>query len=181
MRLEPTTIPGVVIVELEPQLDERGSFARLWCRHKLEDAGLNGDFVQTNVATNPHRHTLRGLHFQSEPYGEAKLVWCPRGALFDVAVDLRSNSPTYGEWFGIELAAGTGRQLYIPEGCAHGYLTLVDHTELAYGTTRLYEPDAATGVRYDDPMLGIDWPHAPRIIGERDRSWPLLGARESAA
>ena len=146
---------------------------------------------RTRVSTaTSFRRTWRRIHtvtrfggfiFQSEPYGEAKLVWCPRGALFDVAVDLRSNSPTYGEWFGIELAAGTGRQLYIPEGCAHGYLTLVDHTELAYGTTRLYEPDAATGVRYDDPMLGIDWPHAPRIIGERDRSWPLLGARESAA
>ena len=176
MKLETTAISGVVVVELEPRVDERGSFARLWCRRELETAGLYGDFVQTNVATNPRRRTLRGLHFQSAPYAEAKLVWCPRGALFDVAVDLRSDSPTYKNWFGIELAAGSGRQLYVPDGCAHGYLTLADDTELAYATTRFYEPDAAAGVRYDDPVFGIRWPHPPEIVTERDRSWPLLCA-----
>ncbi len=116
-----------------------------------------------------------GASLPISPDAEAKLVWRPRRALFDVAVDLRRTSATYREWFGIELAAGTGRQLYVPEGCAHGYLTLGDDTELAHGTTCFYEPDATAGLGYDDPALGGEWPHSAELGGESDRSWPLLG------
>ena len=173
MRFVATELRGVVVVELEEHVDERGSFARTWCREEMAAAGLAGDLAQCSISRNPRAGTLRGLHFQRAPHEEAKLVRCTRGAIFDVAVDLRPDSETRGQWVGVELDDRTGRALYIPEGCAHGFQTLVDDTEVAYMISAAYVPEAAAGVRWDDPALAIGWPGAEtRTISDRDRGWP---------
>ena len=175
MRFVPTEIAHVYVVELEPIADERGSFARVWAREELAAHGLTAELAQCSVSRNPISGTLRGLHFQEVPHAEAKLVRCTRGAIFDVAVDLRPDSPTYRRWVGVELDAETGAALFVPEGCGHGFQTLVDDTEVSYMISAAYAPQAASGVRWDDPALAIDWPPAERrIISERDRSWPAL-------
>jgi dTDP-4-dehydrorhamnose 3,5-epimerase len=167
-----TELPGVHVVELEPRHDERGFFARVWDPDELRAAGLEPKLAQISLASNVHRGTLRGLHFQADPHAEAKLVACVRGALHDVVVDLRPDSPTYRRWFGIELRAGEGRLLFVPEGFAHGYLSLEDETEALYLISAPYVAEAARGVRWDDPVFGIEWPFDPVVISERDRSWP---------
>jgi dTDP-4-dehydrorhamnose 3,5-epimerase len=169
-----TAIQGVVLVEPEKLVDERGFFARAWCREAFEEHGLNPDVAQTNIGFSPRRGTLRGLHLQAAPYEEAKLVRCTRGAIYDVAVDLRPDSPTFLGWLGLRLSADSHRMLYVPEGCAHGYLTLTDDAEITYQASRPYVREAAGGRRYDDPALGIEWPIEIAVVSEQDRSWPLL-------
>jgi dTDP-4-dehydrorhamnose 3,5-epimerase len=173
VRFVGTPIAGVFVVELERHEDERGFFARTWCRDEFSDAGLNAELAQCSLSNNVAAGTLRGMHFQRHPHEEAKLVRCARGAIYDVALDLRRGSSTHGRWFGTELDAAAGRALYIPEGCAHGFQTLVDDTDVLYAISARYVPDAAGGVRWDDPAFGIVWPDAPeRTISSRDREWP---------
>ncbi len=169
-----TPIRGAFVVEPEPRADERGLFARTWCRQELADRGFLGRVAQCGVSFSPRRGTLRGLHYQTEPHGEEKLVRVTRGAAYDVIVDLRGNSATFGRWFAVELTCDNRWALAIPSGCAHGLLTLADDTEVFYQMSAPYCPAAARGVRWDDPAIGIDWPEAVQVISERDRSWPLL-------
>ena len=172
MRFVPTEVAGVYVLEVERRQDARGFFGRLWCAEELARHGLSGHVAQVNVAYNRRRGTLRGLHYQLAPYAEAKLVRCTRGALFDVAVDVRPESPTYLRWVGVELAADTYRMLYVPEGCAHGYLTLEDHTEVIYLVSCPYTPSHERGIRYDDPAVGVRWPLDPVVVSEKDQGWP---------
>jgi dTDP-4-dehydrorhamnose 3,5-epimerase len=172
-----TALSGAYIIEPEKINDERGSFARVWCRRELEQHGLKGDVAQSNIGFSYRKGTLRGLHFQRAPHAEVKIVRCTRGAIFDVVVDLRPESPTYKRWFGVELNDDNRRMIYVPEGFAQGYMTLADNTEMNYHTSEFYSPDAASGVRYDDPVIGIRWPLAVTVISEQDRNWPLIGQR----
>lgn len=167
-----TEIPGVVVVEPEPALDERGSFTRLYYREEFAEYGIDFVPVQVSASSNTRRGTLRGLHFQAPPLPEAKLVSCIRGSAFDVAVDLRTDSPAYGRWAGVELSAASRRAVYLPPGCAHGFETLEDETELLYLISELYEPSLQRGIRWDDPALEIELPAEPIVISERDRSFP---------
>ena len=172
MRFLETEIPGAYVLELEPYADERGSFARIWCRDELAAHGLTAELSQSSISRNRKAGTLRGMHFQRAPHQEAKLVRCTRGAIFDVVLDLRPGSPAYTSWFGVELDAETGSALYVPEGCAHGFQTLVDDTEVLYFISRPYAPEASTGVRWDDPAFGIEWPGtAQRTMSDRDSAW----------
>jgi dTDP-4-dehydrorhamnose 3,5-epimerase len=174
MRFDRTPIEGVAVVEVEPIEDERGFFARSWCLREFADHGLHASFVQENVGFNRLSGTLRGLHFQHAPFEEVKLVKCTSGVVWDVAVDLRLSSPTYCRWTGVELSAQKRTMLYVPKGCAHGYLSLTDRAEIRYLTSEFFEPDAASGVRYDDPALALKWPAEIRLVSERDRTWHLL-------
>jgi len=169
-----TKIEGVFVVELEPRRDERGFFARQWCADEFTSAGLNPRIAQINTARSTAAGTLRGMHFQAAPHAEAKFVRCTRGTVFDVALDLRRNSPTFRCWFGTNLDAESGRMLYIPEGCAHGYLTLEPNTDLVYQASEPYAPKSAQGVRYDDPAFGIVWPEPVKVISQQDLNWPHL-------
>ena len=166
-----TPIAGLVLVELEKRGDDRGWFARTFCEDEFAAAGLKTRFVQHNASANPKAGTLRGMHFQNAPHAEVKVVRCTRGALFDAIVDLRPESPTYGRWEGFELTAENGRMLYVPEGFAHGYLTLADDTEASYLVSYPYTPGAEGGLRYDDPAFGIDWPRAITVLSPKDAGW----------
>jgi len=159
---------------IAPQLiaDERGAFARRFCADEFRALGLEVDLVQRSISFNSRAGTLRGMHFQAPPNLEAKLVRCTRGAIFDVLVDLRAGSPTYGQWHGEELTADNRLMLYIPKGFAHGFQSLVDSTEVDYEITPAYVPGAAAGFRFDDPALTIDWPVADIIVSERDKTLP---------
>lgn len=181
MEFEQTPIEGVRIVRPRKLVDERGFFARVVCEHELGADGLIGHFVQANVGFNTRRGTLRGLHFQREPHAEAKLVRCTRGRAWDVAVDLREGSPTWARWFGLELNPDEHTMLYVPPGCAHGYLTLADDTEMLYHTSAFYSPDATAGRRWDDPTFAIEWPAPVTVVSEQDRDWPLLPRGEESA
>ena len=172
MRFEATKIPGVVVVEPELFEDERGGFARVWCRREFAERGLRAELAQCSVSWNSRRGTLRGMHLQRAPHAEAKLVRVTRGAVFDVALDLRPESPTYRRWFGCELSESNRRMLYIPERLAHGFLTLTEATEVAYSISEFHHPESASGVRWDDPAFAIEWPGRPVVISERDRSYP---------
>ena len=173
MRFTETPLPRVYLIDVEYAEDERGWFARGWCRKEFEAHGLNAAFVQCNLSFTRRRHTIRGLHYQVAPNSEAKLVRCTRGAMYDVVVDLRPGSPTYKQWFGVELSDSNRRMLYVSEGCAHGFQTLVDDTEVFYPVTGFYAPESERGVRWDDPAFGIVWPAAPhRIVSAKDRRWP---------
>jgi dTDP-4-dehydrorhamnose 3,5-epimerase len=172
MRFEETTLPGAYILELERREDERGFFARVWCAEELREAGLDTSVVQANIGFSHRRGTLRGMHFQEPPHAEVKIVRCTLGAVYDVIVDLRPGSPTHRRWLGVELTAENRRQLYVPEGFAHGYQTLTDDTEICYQTSREYAPESARGVRYDDPAFGIEWPVAVTVVSEADLAWP---------
>jgi dTDP-4-dehydrorhamnose 3,5-epimerase len=173
MRLKETEIPGAYVLELAPIGDERGFFARAWARAELEAHGLDARVEQCNIAYNERRGTLRGLHFQHPPHAEVKLVRCTRGAIWDVVVDLRPGSPAHLRWTAVELTAENRLALYVPEGLAHGYQTLEDGSEVHYQHSVAYAPEAADGVRWDDPAFGIHWPRADeRVISARDRAWP---------
>ena len=174
MRFTPTAIEGFVIVELDVHRDERGAFSRTFCEAEFAAAGMPFRVAQANLSINPHPHTLRGLHYQEAPHAEAKIVSCLGGRIYDVAVDLRPDSPTYGRWQGVELAPGLARMVHIAEGLAHGFLTLEPDSEVHYLMAAAYAPAAGRGVRWDDPAIGIDWPAAPALISERDRAYPLL-------
>jgi dTDP-4-dehydrorhamnose 3,5-epimerase len=174
MRFVPTRIDGVTIVELEPRLDDRGGFVRTFCEKEFTAAGLPFRVVQANLSTNAAALTLRGLHFQRAPHGEPKIVSCLRGRIFDVAVDIRPDSATYLEWEAVEMAADLDRILCLGEGIAHGFLTLEPDSEVHYLMGAPYVAEAAAGLRWDDPAIGIIWPAAPAIISERDRSYDLI-------
>jgi dTDP-4-dehydrorhamnose 3,5-epimerase len=169
-----TPLPGVWVIELEEIGDERGWFARTFDAEEFRARGLNPAVVQCNASFNARRGTLRGMHYQAEPHGESKLVRCVRGAIFDVAVDLRPDSASYRDWHGVELSAENRLAFYIPAGLAHGFQTLADDCELLYQMGHPYIPDAARGVRFDDPAFAISWPspHGERIVSERDASYP---------
>jgi dTDP-4-dehydrorhamnose 3,5-epimerase len=174
MKLVKTPLAGAWVIELERIEDERGWFARTFDADELASHGIDPTVVQCNASFNLRRDTLRGMHYQAEPHGEPKLVRCVRGAVFDVAVDLRRDSPTCCRWHGVELSAENGRSFYIPSGMAHGFQTLVDDTEVLYQMGHRYVPDAARGVRFDDPAFGIRWPEpeGERVVSERDASYP---------
>ena len=167
-----TPIAGAVLIELELLADERGSFARTFAAEEFEAHGLEARVVQCNTSTNVRAGTLRGLHYQVAPHAEAKLVRCVRGSIFDVVVDLRPESPTYCAWYGVELSASNGRELFIPTGLAHGFQTLEDDTEVLYQMSEAYSAEHARGVRWDDPAFGIEWPETDaRTISDRDRDY----------
>lgn len=176
MRVGETILRDVLVLEVEPIGDERGLFARTWDRAELVARGLTAEVVQVSLAYNEVAGTLRGLHFQAAPHDEAKTVRCTAGAIFDVAVDLRGGSPTRLRWVGVELSATNRRSLFVPEGCAHGYVTLTDGAEVQYQISAAYRPDAARGYRWDDPTLGIDWPVPIVRISARDAELPLVEA-----
>jgi dTDP-4-dehydrorhamnose 3,5-epimerase len=166
-----TKLPGAYIIELERLADERGFFARAWCQREFEAHRLNTQLVQCNVSFNGKKGTLRGMHYQAKPYEEVKLVRCTAGAIYDVIIDLRPDSPTFTQHTAVELTAQNYKMLYIPEGFAHGFLTLEDNTEIFYQMSMVYVPAAARGVRWNDPTFGIEWPRAVQVISERDRDY----------
>jgi dTDP-4-dehydrorhamnose 3,5-epimerase len=169
-----TALGGAFIVDVEPQVDERGFFARTWCQREFAARGLNPRLVQGSLSVSRMVGTLRGLHYQAPPWAEAKLVRCSRGAIYDVVVDLRRESPSYGQWVGVELEASTYRMVYVPEGFAHGFLTLTDDCEVVYQMSEVYVPEAARGIRWNDPTIGISWPGEVRVISPRDARLPFL-------
>ena len=179
MTLRETAIAGSFVLQPEPTEDERGFFARIFSTAELATRGLEHEIAETSIAYNHARWTLRGLHYQRAPHEETKLVRCTRGAVYDVVVDLRPDSPTRLQWEGIELSAENHVTLYVPRGCAHGYLTLEDETELQYQISHPYTHTAAAGVRWDDPSLGIRWPATPRVISVRDASFSDLQRRDT--
>ena len=176
MIVHPTELPGVAVIELEGLRDERGYFARTFDAELFASHGLDAYVVQCSTSFNSRAGTLRGLHYQAAPHEEGKLVRCTRGRVWDVAVDLRPESPTHRRWLGLELDADGARSLYIPAGCAHGFQTLVNDSEVHYQMTAPYAPQAARGVRWDDPAFAITWPDAPaggaRFLSEGDRAFP---------
>jgi dTDP-4-dehydrorhamnose 3,5-epimerase len=172
MLFHETPISSAYVIEPQRIHDDRGFFARLWCVEELSKQGLCTTIRQTNIGVSTRKGTLRGLHFQRAPHAEVKIVRCPRGAIFDVVVDLRADSPTLRRWHGVELSQDNQLALYVPEGCATGYLTLTDDTEIYYHTSAAFHPASASGVRYDDPAFGIAWPGPALVMSEQDRSWP---------
>ena len=172
MKFQETKITGVCEIALEPRHDERGFFARSWCIEEFETHGLNPTLVQCSIFFNTHKGTLRGVHYQVAPNQEAKLVRCTRGSIFDVAIDLRPHSPTFKSWVSAVLTAEQRNMLYVPEGCAHGFLTLEENTEVFYQMSEIFNPDSARGVRWDDPAFQIAWPAKVEQISERDRTCP---------
>jgi dTDP-4-dehydrorhamnose 3,5-epimerase len=181
MRFHETRLSGVLLIESEPLLDERGFFARTFCVAEFAERGLETTFVQHSMSLSKRRHTLRGLHFQTAPHVEAKLVSCISGTVFDVVVDIRPASPTWLQWQSFELSEENRRQLYIPKGFAHGFQTLTNDAVVNYLISEFHAAEAASGLRFDDPMLAIDWPAAPAAISDRDRRWPLLPPASVAA
>jgi len=167
-----TKLRDAFIVEPERLEDERGFFARTWCQQQFAARGLNHKMVQCNISFNKKKGTLRGMHYQISPYEEAKLVRCIKGAIYDAIIDLRPHSPSFKQWLGVELTEDNRKMLYIPEGFAHGYLTLEDDTEIFYQVSEVYAPEFARGVRWDDPAFDISWPIDVRVILERDQQYP---------
>lgn len=167
-------VVGARVIEPKAHEDTRGRFMRAWCAQEFAEDGLEFVPVQANMGFSVQKGTVRGMHYQETPALEAKLVRCTRGAIFDVVLDLRPESPSYGKWYGVELSAENGRMLYVPEHCAHGYQTLEDGTEMYYMTSGFYAPNVAHGVRFDDPAFGIQWPLVATVVSEQDRNWPLV-------
>jgi len=174
MRFTETNLAGAFILDLQQREDDRGFFARSFCQKEFEDPGLKPLVAQCNCSYNHRRGTLRGMHFQLPPAAETKLVRCTRGAIYDVIVDLRPESPTYLQHVGVELSEENRRQLYVPEMFAHGYLTLTEGAEVTYQVGEFYTPGAERGLRYDDPALSIEWPVPVEVISEKDSNWPLM-------
>jgi dTDP-4-dehydrorhamnose 3,5-epimerase len=173
---QPTPVHGAWVVEGRRRGDERGFFSRMFCAADFASLGLESRFAQVNTSLSRRRHTLRGMHYQLPPAAEVKLVRCTAGALFDVVADLRPDSPSFGKWFGTELTPGNGRMLYVPRGCAHGFLTLAEDTEALYLVSDAYAPEQERGLRFDDPAFGIGWPAAPEEVSAKDRGWPDFDA-----
>jgi dTDP-4-dehydrorhamnose 3,5-epimerase len=172
-----TELPGAYLVDLEKREDERGFFARGWCQSEFRQHGLPDRVAQVNISYNRHKHTLRGFHYQVAPSQEDKLLRCTRGAVHDVMIDLRPDSPTYMRHINVELSATNYRMLLVPKGCANAFLTLQDGTEVTYLVSEFYAPSTERGVRWDDPAFGIRWPVAePAVISDKDRSWPDFNA-----
>ena len=173
MKFIETDLKGAYIIDIDEISDARGFFARAWCQREYENYGITSKIVQSNIAFNHKKGTLRGLHYQVAPHEETKLVRCTKGSIFDVMVDLRVESCTYGKWFGVELNEVNHRMLLVPEGFAHGYQTLQDNTEVFYQVSEFFNPDAELGVRYDDAKFGISWPLEVSVISEKDANWPF--------
>ena len=174
MTFEATPIPGAFVLTLTPAHDERGFFARTSCTDGFRAHGLNPHIAQSSLSQTVRRGTVRGMHYQKPPGAEAKVVRCFRGAIFDVAVDLRPTSPAYLQWWSVELTADNRRSFYVPEGCAHGFQTLDDDCEVFYQISAPYAPDLAGGFRYDDPLVGIAWPLPVSAVGPKDLAWAPL-------
>lgn len=174
MRFHPAGLDGALLIEPERHVDERGYFARVACAAEFRAAGIEADYPQSSVSHNARAGTLRGMHFQRPPHAEAKVVRVTRGAVFDVIIDLRPESPDFRQWRGFELSAENGRMLYIPKGFAHGFLTLEDETDVLYLITPSFVPGFGEGVRHDDPAFGIGWPRPVEVIAAKDREWPLF-------
>jgi dTDP-4-dehydrorhamnose 3,5-epimerase len=174
VKIAPTPIQGCFLLDIEPISDERGFFARTFCRRELEARGMNSDIRQENISFNRSKGTVRGLHVQRAPHGETKIVRCTQGAVFDVIVDLRPSSPSFARWFGTELSSANRRALYVEEGVAHGFQTLEQETEVLYAMGAFYEASAAAGHRYDDPAFAISWPLPVTVISPRDLALPLF-------
>lgn len=172
MIFTPIALPGAFLIELDRQEDERGFFARSWSRSEFEEHGLNSRIEECSISFNRRHGTLRGMHYQAAPHEEAKLVCCTMGAIYDVIIDLRPNSPTFSRWEAAELTPRTRSMLYVPEGFAHGFLTLEDDTEVFYQISAAYRPESGRGVRWNDPAFGVVWPEPVAVISERDASYP---------
>ena len=172
MKFTETHLRGAHVIEPELFEDERGFFARTWCQREFEAQGLSRQFVQCNVSYNKKKGTLRGMHFQAAPYEEAKLVRCTKGAMYDVIIDLRPRSPTYCEWISMEISADNVTMLYVPEGFAHGFITLADRTEVLYQMSQFYHPELERGIRWNDPTFAIEWPIRVTEISARDSGYP---------
>jgi dTDP-4-dehydrorhamnose 3,5-epimerase len=175
MTFHETKLQGVFEIRIEPLRDERGFFARSWCQTEFKAHGLNPALVQCNISFNGRKGTLRGMHYQLAPYAEAKLIRCTRGAIYDVIVDLRRESPTFKQWVSVVLTAEKRNMAYVPEDCAHGFLTLEDETEVLYQMSQFFSAESARGVRWNDPAFQIAWPHEIAVISERDKNYPDFG------
>ncbi len=174
MKFTETNLSGLFVIDVEAHRDERGEFFRTFCKREFKATGEVKEFVQCNHSVNIKKGTIRGMHYQVPPFGECKLIRCIRGAVFDVAVDLRQSSPTFLQWFGLELSERNRKMIYIPEGFAHGFQTLSDHAELLYQHTSFYEPSAEGGIRYSDKAIDIRWPLAEGSVSLKDKNYPLL-------
>jgi len=181
MQFHELDVPGAFIVDLEPVLDERGFFARTWCEREFTEHGLEPRLAQCSLSYNRSQGTLRGLHIQLPPSAETKLVCCIRGAIYDVLLDLRGDSATFGRWTAVTISAENRRAVYVPRGCAHGFQTLADHTEVYYQISELYSPEHARGVRWNDPRFSVAWPRPITMISPKDASLPDFAADEFAA
>ena len=174
MIFKTTKLKGAYLIEIESKKDKRGFFARTFCQRDFKKQGLSFDIVQSSISYNKEKGTLRGMHYQITPYGEEKLVSCLRGAIYDVIIDLRKNSPTYYQWLAVELTSQNNRMLYIPKGFAHGFQTLVDNSEIFYQMSEYYNPDSSRGFRFDDPTIDISWPTKLTVISQKDKELPLF-------
>jgi len=172
VRFVETTLPGVFLIESEAHVDERGMFMRTWCEREFAEHGIAMTVRQCSLSVNRRRGTLRGMHYQAPPHAEARLVRCTAGAIFDVIVDLRPDSKSFRRWLGVELTRENRKMAYIPRGCAHGFLTMVDDVEVFYQMSEFYSPSHAQGVRWNDPAFAIEWPGEVMVISERDRNYP---------
>ena len=172
MIFKKTAVKDAFIIEIEKITDERGFFARAWCKNEFEAHKLNTNLVQVNIAFNEKISTIRGMHYQISPFEETKLIRCTKGAIYDVIIDIRKSSPTYMKWIGVELREDNPRMLYVPEGFAHGYQTLEDKTEVTYQVSSFYTPNSEGGIRWNDPAFNITWPDTDvRVISEKDQNW----------
>ena len=174
MKFTETKLKGAFIVELSPIKDERGFFSRSYCKNLFEEHGLNTNVVQANLSYNAKKGTLRGMHMQVAPFEESKLVRCTRGSIYDVIVDLRTDSETFKQWIGVELTADNYKMLYVPEVFAHGFITLEDHTDVTYQVTQFYTPGTEVGYRWNDPAFNIEWPLMPHVISDKDHAHQLF-------
>jgi dTDP-4-dehydrorhamnose 3,5-epimerase len=172
MHFHESPLPGAYLIELDKKGDDRGFFARVYCQHEFAERGLVTEFVQVNNSLSADRGTLRGMHYQIEPHSECKVVRCIRGALWDCIIDLRSDSPTFGHWYGEQLSAENRRMMYVPKGFAHGFITLTDDVEAFYFVDAFYAPRAERGIRWNDPCFGIKWPMDPIVMSDKDQAWP---------
>jgi dTDP-4-dehydrorhamnose 3,5-epimerase len=171
VRFLETRLKDVFEIHIEPNVDERGFFARTWCREEFSRYGLDANLAQCSISFNQARGTLRGMHFQADPHPEAKLVRCTRGAVYDVVLDLRRDSPTHKQWIGVMLTSASRNTIYVPQGCAHGFLTIENESEVLYQISEVYYPELARGVRWNDPAFQIDWPGDVEVISDRDRTY----------
>ncbi len=179
MKFTETWLAGAFLLEVEPRTDERGFFARTFCRRELEEHGLDPNLAQCSISVNRLKGTLRGIHFQRPPFQETKLVRCTAGAIFDVIIDLRADSPTFLKYFAVQLTAENRRTLYVPRDFAHGFQTLTDDTEVSYGMSEFYAPQSAVGLRWNDPFFAVPWPLPVSVISDQDVSYPdLLGPED---
>lgn len=172
MKFSPLPLQGAFVIEPEPSADDRGLFARTFCRSEFSTQGLHTDIVQCSFSFNEKKGTLRGMHYQKQPHEEIKLVRCTAGAMYDVIIDLRPKSPTFTRWVGVELDAENHKAMYVPAGCAHGFLTLAAKTEVLYQMSQSFQPASAAGVRWNDPAFDIKWPATVEVISERDKNYP---------